>query len=807
MKFNTKPQKTQRSSRLSARLGDLIKRRDDLFYELISGSLYSFVAFLLGACVLPFGASPFGIAYLCAANKRIPYILAGLVFSAFLSGFPAITLAVYLVILLVRILTRLTIDTPWEDKCDSGEIELSEFIPTLFGESVYLRMATSSVGAFCISLYTLIEGGFLYYDLIGAMISMAAAPLFAFAVSGEFKKGIVKAPYLYLARAVIGFLSVYSARGYDIYGISLSVFIAAFATLYVSRKKGIPFAMVAGALLGLAHSPVLAPAFVIMAVASGALWRVSSIFASVAAFLLSLTYTLYISGIGSLFSFMPAALSACLLFAVIDKTFLAKEKQPSVAKAPVEATKVITSEEIDATALDVLAVTRLDATIARQKTLCETLSSMSDFFLELGEKMKTPLLRDSRSICDSAFDATCTSCRLREICFEERLSDTTAAINALSATLHRNGKVCKRDVSAPIISVCERMDDIIDQINHNYSLHERKLLLCDRTEIFATDYKAMHDLILSAIELDGSAFRYNEPLSLEVTEAIRSSGLPVISSVVFGSRRLRIMLISDSAEAFKASRKEITALLEGLLDRTLVIERLDTSSKSRTLMVMTERKSLAAEVAFKSSSSIYEKEFCGDSSSVFESVDGMLYSLISDGMGSGREAALTSGICVMFMKRMLSSGAGCPSALKMLNAFLRNRGSGSLHECSATLDAMELDLVSKKASFYKSGAAPSFIVRDGRLYKLSSRTLPLGIIKELDTKRLSFDIAEGDIIIMVSDGVTSGREECPWLSLLIKENAGQMTTDRLCDLILKRAREENTDDDISVTLIQIKKNN
>ena len=317
----------------------------------------------------------------------------------------------------------------------------------------------------------------------------------------------------------------------------------------------------------------------------------------------------------------------------------------------------------------------------------------------------------------------------------------------------------------------------------------------------------MHDLILGSIELDGSAFRYNEPLSLEVTEAIRSSGLPVISSVVFGSRRLRIMLISDSAEAFKASRKEITALLEGLLDRTLVIEKLDTSSKKRTVMVMTERKSLAAEVAFKSSSSIYEKEFCGDSSSVFESVDGMLYSLISDGMGSGREAALTSGICVMFMKRMLSSGAGCPSALKMLNAFLRNRGSGSLHECSATLDAMELDLVSKKASFYKSGAAPSFVVRDGRLYKLSSRTLPLGIIKELDTKRLSFDIAEGDIIIMVSDGVTSGRDECPWLSLLIKENAGQMTTDRLCDLILKKAREENTDDDISVTLIQIKKNN
>ena len=59
---------------------------------------------------------------------------------------------------------------------------------------------------------------------------------------------------------------------------------------------------------------------------------------------------------------------------------------------------------------------------------------------------------------------------------------------------------------------------------------------------------------------------------------------------------------------------------------------------------------------------------------------------------------------------------------------------------------------------------------------------------------------------MVSDGVTSGREECPWLSVLLKENANTESTDRLCDLILKKAREENTDDDISVYLIKIGNN-
>lgn len=806
MKFNTKPQKTQKTTRLSARINTLIQKRDTLFRELTVGTLYSISAFLLGLCSLPFGSSALGVAYLCAADKKLPYIFAGLSVSLFFCDEPAITAAAYIVTLLVRVLIRLTLDTPWEQKCDSGEIELSEFLPSLFSENVYLRMATSAVGVFCISLYTLIKGGFLYYDLIGAIISMIAAPLFVLATYGEFSKERSKKSYLYLSRALIGALAVYSANAFDIYGISLSVFIAMLSTLYVCKRKGIIFGMGTGAVLGLAYSPILSPAFFIAALAAGALWKVSSIFAATAAFGLSLAYSLYVSGIDSVISFMPAALSACLLFAVLDKTFLDKSRRPEQTVKPVENSVVPLARESESLDYDSLAKARLNATLKRQKTLCDTLLCMSEFFSELGERMKTPILRDSKDICDAAFDATCASCSFRGICFEQKLSDTTASINALSASLHRNGKISRRDVSEPILSICGRIDDIIDEINHNYSLHERQLLLCDKTEIFATDYKAMHDLLSSSLKLDSREFSADEELSKKVASALKENEAPVLSSVVFGSRRLRVILTSSSAEALKASKNQILSILEKTLERSLVIEKLDTSDRHKAAMTLTERKSLAAEVAIKSSSSIFEKEFCGDSSISFESVDGLLYSLISDGMGSGRDAALTSSICVMFMQKMLTSGARCTSALKMLNAFLRNKGSGSVHECSATLDVMELDLVSRKASFYKSGAAPSFIMREGRLYKLASRTLPLGIIKELDAKRLSFDISEGDLIVMVSDGVTSGREECPWLSVLLKENANTESTDRLCDLILKKAREENTDDDISVSLIKIGNN-
>jgi stage II sporulation protein E len=172
-------------------------------------------------------------------------------------------------------------------------------------------------------------------------------------------------------------------------------------------------------------------------------------------------------------------------------------------------------------------------------------------------------------------------------------------------------------------------------------------------------------------------------------------------------------------------------------------------------------------------------------------------------MGSGREAALTSGICSVFLSKILSATGRCGISLEMLNGFLRNKGSGSMHECSATVDLLDLDLITGKAEFYKSGAAPSYIFRDGNLFKLRSNTVPLGIIKELDAKKLEIDIGEDDIIVMVSDGVTQSKDECPWLFELLKSSVGSESLASIADMIVKRAKYEGADDDVSVIVLRV----
>jgi len=230
------------------------------------------------------------------------------------------------------------------------------------------------------------------------------------------------------------------------------------ATLYVCRKKGLLLGIGTGALLGVAYSPLLTPSFLLAALAAGALFKVSSIFACSAAFGIGTAISLYTNGIAALTSFMPAMLASCLLFAVIDKTFLRESKisDESAEKAKNTEVQINNNTEI---AIDLLTETRLSASVERQKMLCETFSSMSDFFCELGEKMKTPLVCDTKNICDSAFDSSCASCRCKPICNEERYAQTVSAVNSISAALHRSGKISVNDAPASL----RRFVGIIDR--------------------------------------------------------------------------------------------------------------------------------------------------------------------------------------------------------------------------------------------------------------------------------------------------------------------------------------------------------
>jgi serine phosphatase RsbU (regulator of sigma subunit) len=195
-----------------------------------------------------------------------------------------------------------------------------------------------------------------------------------------------------------------------------------------------------------------------------------------------------------------------------------------------------------------------------------------------------------------------------------------------------------------------------------------------------------------------------------------------------------------------------------------------------------------------------KKKVNGDSVSVFEGSDGYQYGLISDGMGSGKNAALSSRLTILLMEKLLSAGNQKDLTLEMLNSLLISKSD----ECFASVDLFEADLITGKASFIKAGAAPSFVVRGGRLFKIQSSTVPAGIIGNINSEQTKFDIEEGDYILMLSDGIISTFEEGTWLLDLLSSEMNLRDPKTLLNGILtEAAHKNNRKDDMSVLFLKI----
>ncbi len=193
------------------------------------------------------------------------------------------------------------------------------------------------------------------------------------------------------------------------------------------------------------------------------------------------------------------------------------------------------------------------------------------------------------------------------------------------------------------------------------------------------------------------------------------------------------------------------------------------------------------------------EEVSGDAFSTFTGKDGAYYALLSDGMGSGREAAITAGICGAFLRQMLGAGMSKGNALRSLNTLLCERGK----ECSATIDLIEIDLYRGRACFIKSGAAISYVKRGDSLFRIRAATAPVGILGELDAEKVFFDLQAGDVIVMLSDGISPAPDDALWLCDMLC-NGWEEDTQNMADKILSAARRRSDQaDDMTVALLQV----
>ncbi len=219
---------------------------------------------------------------------------------------------------------------------------------------------------------------------------------------------------------------------------------------------------------------------------------------------------------------------------------------------------------------------------------------------------------------------------------------------------------------------------------------------------------------------------------------------------------------------------------------------------------------LELSIAKRSRNAVGEKDYCGDSLGFFRSDNCCrTVAFISDGMGSGKRAARASGLCKAFVENLfllsVKSDDFFESAIQLLNNFLRIENGQD--ECSCTLDLGEFDLCENKATFYKCGSAPTYVFRDGGIFKLRAETVPLGIFSEADIGKTQMDILPGDVFVMMSDGASDIGEENGKLASALSRKILTHNAEQLAEALIDYSNSCGFTDDVSTVVIKVSEKN
>ena len=720
-----------------------------------------------------FGTYPFGFAILAGGRRETPFAFVGCIASVLLFMNANI---VYLVAFIALFALRIA-GSAWlgetKTKKSLGKESKNTIFESFFYENVTVRVALASLCVFVIGVLDVIANGYNYFYIFVLVFSTVLVGILTLAISGLFRKE--RDQQFFVGVCALFLMIVLALSKKELFGLDVSIILTYSLVIYTSRFLGGASASALGALLGLCHSYEFSLCFAIMGIVSSLFWNFSYYFGIMCGALISVGYGIFVSGYEAIVYLLPeAVLSSLVMYSLLRFELLPRISRATNTVVP-DAPRLALLEE-------------KEMRFAKTTSISDSLLALSELSQESGIRAKRLSLEECRSLCLETTEENCFSCPKKSICWERDISVTEDNISSLSDGIFAKNEVGYDDISEKFLHRCPNVDRIIASLNDSKRSFTEKSSRGDKLELCREGYDSMAKLIsaLNDDECDNSA------ITEKAERCIKKLGLRFDKIEIVGKREKTIIITGASVEGSKCSDVELKNELERALSMSLTQPYLESINKSDVIRLYT-RERLDALEGFLSSP-LDKNMPNGDTYSSIRTKNGKFYAILCDGMGSGESAKSTSSLCVSFLSRLLASSPRADVAISMLNTFIRAKGT----ECSSSVDIAEIDLYNGECSFIKSGACASFVKREDKVFCLSSKTAPIGILKTPDAEKLSLSLLPDDIIVMLSDGILSD-DDYSSITEAISNHRG--TENELCKKLISLS---NAKDDKTAIVLKIK---
>ena len=397
----------------------------------------------------------------------------------------------------------------------------------------------------------------------------------------------------------------------------------------------------------------------------------------------------------------------------------------------------------------------------RMKTFSESFLKLSKTLETIAERQAKIKQQEIDLIFEDISERLCKNCRNCSFCWETHFTEAYQATCDLFDVAEKKGFVETKDVPEYFMEYCICSDELVLETNRGFEISKLNNIwsnrLAESREVIAGQLKEVSTAIYS---LTGDIYGAAKAMKSEegkIIRRLRAQHIDVknITVVERRDKRKELVLTAAAGRNRCITAKETAAWISEAMGMKFVVSEASKSVLSKKY----EEYIFVEDTKFKVLTGVaraMKDSISGDNFSVMKMESGEMVIALSDGMGTGKEAADESETVLALLEQLMEAGFKTETAIRLINSNLVLKAD---KQTFSTIDMGTINLCTGMCEFVKIGAASTFIKRDNWVETISSTTLPIGMFKAVDYDSVTKKLYEGDIIIMITDGVLDCLQE------------------------------------------------
>lgn len=403
-------------------------------------------------------------------------------------------------------------------------------------------------------------------------------------------------------------------------------------------------------------------------------------------------------------------------------------------------------------------------------------------------------------------DNTCIDCNKRKDCTNTEKLEMT--VDYMASKLENNEVLDK----TMLMRECDLSEQLIQDIKEVYGSMKLMRILKkkeqENTNKISHQYKEVSKILANI-----SRSIKNVPMVEDKTQTKLRDELKFYGYLVYEDElkreenNIEYTFVTDILTNIDKQKKEIVALASNILEQNVTIKLILNSSKkekSRIKLVSKPDYEISTSISSDMKSS---ETISGDSYLTMELQDLKQLCVLSDGAGSGVSAAKGSQTVINMLEKLLDGGFDEQKAVEIINSIIKLKGDDNKF---STLDAFLFNLKNAHAEFIKLGAAPTYILQDGKITIMNNINIPLGLVKDTEYVPICKELSDNTIVVQMTDGVVTENMDIQhnfvtkYLQGLDSFKTAKMIAEDIHKLVLKEHKGD-LQDDMTVIVSKVKK--